>query len=49
MTYTHRGGSFDFVPHAFTDLTPTQLSWRISDHYPLWTEFHLDTTTPQKR
>ena len=39
MTYTHRGGSFDFVPYAFGDLTRAQLSWRISDHYPLWVEF----------
>ena len=39
LTYTRRGGSFDFVPYAFQDLTRTQLSWRISDHYPLWVEF----------
>jgi endonuclease/exonuclease/phosphatase family metal-dependent hydrolase len=42
MNYTHHGGSFDFVPHAFADLSRTQLSWRISDHYPLWVEFDLD-------
>ena len=41
LTYTGRGGSFDFLPHAFTDLTKTQVSWRISDHYPLWIEMHL--------
>jgi hypothetical protein len=23
------------------DLTKQQLSWRISDHYPLWAEFSL--------
>jgi endonuclease/exonuclease/phosphatase family metal-dependent hydrolase len=39
LTYTGRGGSFDFVPHVLRDLTKTQLSWRISDHYPLWLEF----------
>lgn len=39
LTYTNRGGNFDFVPHAFTGLTKTQLSWRMSDHYPLWLEF----------
>jgi endonuclease/exonuclease/phosphatase family metal-dependent hydrolase len=36
-----RGGFFDFTKVALKsrDLTKTQLSWRISDHYPLWAEF----------
>ena len=34
-------GSFDFVPLWQQDLTTTQLSWRISDHYPLWVEFSV--------
>jgi endonuclease/exonuclease/phosphatase family metal-dependent hydrolase len=36
-----RGGFFDFTTAALTSrgLTKTQLSWRISDHYPLWAEF----------
>ena len=40
LTYL-RGGHFDFVPHALPrrDLTRASLSWRISDHYPLWAEF----------
>jgi endonuclease/exonuclease/phosphatase family metal-dependent hydrolase len=39
-----RGGSFDFRYHALPsrDLTATQLSWRISDHLPLWAEFGTD-------
>jgi hypothetical protein len=32
-------GSFDFVPLLQGGLTTTALSWRISDHYPLWVEF----------
>ena len=38
-----KGGNFDFVPHVLKsrNLTKSQLSWRISDHYPLWTEFIL--------
>ena len=38
-----RGGSFDFVDVALPrrDLTRSSLSWRISDHYPLWAEFAL--------
>jgi endonuclease/exonuclease/phosphatase family metal-dependent hydrolase len=36
-----RGGHFDFRPVtlAARDYTNQQLSWRISDHYPLWAEF----------
>lgn len=39
LDYTGRGGSFDFVPHILRHLTRNQISWRISDHYPLWLEF----------
>ena len=39
LSYTRRGGGFDFIPHALRDLTKSQVSWRISDHYPLWVEF----------
>jgi endonuclease/exonuclease/phosphatase family metal-dependent hydrolase len=35
------GGHFDFVGHVLKkrNLTKKQLSWHISDHYPLWAEF----------
>ncbi len=38
-----KGGHVDFVPHAMTalGLTRQQLSWRLSDHYPLWAEFSI--------
>ncbi len=38
-----RGGFFDFtkVALASRELTRAQLSWRISDHYPLWAEFSV--------
>jgi endonuclease/exonuclease/phosphatase family metal-dependent hydrolase len=32
-------GTFDFVPLLQGALTRTALSWKISDHYPLWVEF----------
>lgn len=32
-------GSFDFTKVVMKSLSKTQLSWRISDHYPLWVEF----------
>jgi endonuclease/exonuclease/phosphatase family metal-dependent hydrolase len=36
-----RGGYFDFTRSALTSrsLTKAELSWRISDHFPLWVEF----------
>ena len=38
-----RGGYFDFTEAALRsrELTKAQLSWRISDHYPLWAEFSV--------
>jgi len=38
-----RGGSFAFQEHTLKalDLTDFELSWRISDHYPLWAEFSI--------
>jgi endonuclease/exonuclease/phosphatase family metal-dependent hydrolase len=35
------GGNFDFQPHVYTDtnLDRTSVSFRISDHLPLWVEF----------
>jgi endonuclease/exonuclease/phosphatase family metal-dependent hydrolase len=39
LHYTGRAGGMDFVPHVQGDLTKQELSWRLSDHYPLWAEF----------
>ena len=38
-----KSGYFDFTQTALStlNLTKNQISWRISDHYPLWTEFSL--------
>ncbi len=43
LDYRHHAGSFDFVPHCLRNqaLTRQQLSYRISDHLPLWVEFLL--------
>jgi len=37
------GGNFDFQPHVYTNqnLTRASVSFRISDHFPLWVEFGL--------
>jgi hypothetical protein len=36
-------GGFDFLPHVYrdTNLSKSSISFRVSDHYPLWTEFKL--------
>jgi endonuclease/exonuclease/phosphatase family metal-dependent hydrolase len=38
-----RAGSFDFLPWVYRELALSRsaLSFRISDHYPLWAEFRL--------
>jgi exonuclease III len=41
MGYTGRAGHFDFIPHVYPGLTRNDVSWRISDHYPLWVEFRI--------
>lgn len=42
LEYTS-GGHFDFTTTALKslNLTPLELSFRISDHYPLWVEFDV--------
>lgn len=36
---TGAAGSFDFTGLVHRELTRQQMSWRISDHLPLWVEF----------
>ncbi|MDA2918882.1 endonuclease/exonuclease/phosphatase family protein [Desulfobacterota bacterium AH_259_B03_O07] len=35
----NRAGYFDFTKVVMTTISKQELSWRISDHYPLWVEF----------
>ncbi|MET9566296.1 hypothetical protein [Streptomyces tauricus] len=37
-------GHVDFVPELQGDRTLTELSWHISDHYPMWVEFTIPTS-----
>ncbi len=39
LHYSGRAGIFDFVGHVYPQLSAQELSWRVSDHYPLWVEF----------
>lgn len=41
LNYEHNAGRFEFNRHLGAGLDAQQLSWRISDHYPLWTEFAI--------
>ncbi len=45
LLYARRAGVVDFRGTAFRDLTPRQLSDRLSDHFPLWVEFITDRST----
>ncbi len=38
---TGLAGGFDFVPHVYPELDRRAVSWRLSDHMPLWCEFNL--------
>lgn len=42
LEYTGNAGGFDFVPHVYTELERQALSWRMSDHMPLWCEFAVN-------
>ena len=39
LRYNDRGGNFDFFDLVFKGLDAETLSWKMSDHYPLWVEF----------
>ena len=39
LSFTGQANYFDFLPHLFGGMTKDSISWRISDHYPLWVEF----------
>jgi exonuclease III len=38
------GGGFEFTKslYKYSGLSDTQISWKISDHYPLWVEFETN-------
>jgi hypothetical protein len=45
LAYNNRAGSVDFVGAVFRDLTTRQMSFRVSDHFPLWAEFRINRST----
>ena len=42
-----RSGVIDFVRAVFPELTPEQMSYRVSDHFPLWVEFLTNRSSEQ--
>lgn len=41
LRYEDLGGNFDFRPALQKSLSNVELSWRISDHFPLWATFSV--------
>ena len=44
LSMDYRGGGFvDFLPYVYTNtgLTRNEISWRVSDHDPLWAELAI--------
>lgn len=41
---TGRAGKIDFTGRVFQELTLSQMTYRVSDHFPLWIEFSTDRT-----
>ena len=42
LLHEGRAGVLDFVGAVFPELSPQQMSHRVSDHFPLWVEFLTD-------
>jgi endonuclease/exonuclease/phosphatase family metal-dependent hydrolase len=42
MNYNDNAGVIDIVGATFKELTSSQMSFRVSDHFPLWVEFITD-------
>jgi len=42
LNYNERAGAIDFAGAVFKELSASQMSFRVSDHFPLWVEFIVD-------
>lgn len=42
MVYNERAGSIDFMDAVYKEASKRDVSFRISDHFPLWAEFRTD-------
>ncbi|MDX6690885.1 MAG: hypothetical protein QOG15_2342 [Solirubrobacteraceae bacterium] len=46
LRYTSRAGRVKWKGQILTEIDPNETTFRISDHYPLWTEFAVSETDP---
>ncbi|HEY3310465.1 MAG TPA: endonuclease/exonuclease/phosphatase family protein [Anaerolineales bacterium] len=42
LPFSDKAGVIDFAGAVFKELTLSQMSFRLSDHFPLWAEFIID-------
>jgi endonuclease/exonuclease/phosphatase family metal-dependent hydrolase len=47
LIYTDRAGVVDFAHALYPELTTQEMTYRVSDHFPLWVEFSLDRSSQQ--
>lgn len=47
LRFNERAGVIDFAGAVFQGLTPHQMTYRVSDHFPLWVEFIVDRSEEQ--
>ena len=47
LHYNERAGAIDFAGAVYQDLSLRQMSYRVSDHFPLWVEFVVDRSVEQ--
>jgi endonuclease/exonuclease/phosphatase family metal-dependent hydrolase len=45
LNFTEHAGAIDFAGAIYQELTLRQMSFRVSDHFPLWVEFIIDRST----
>jgi hypothetical protein len=45
LPYNDCAGVIDFSGSVYKELSLRQMSFRVSDHFPLWAEFNLDRST----
>lgn len=42
LSFANKAGAIDFAGAVYQDLSLSKMSYRVSDHFPLWVEFNLD-------
>lgn len=47
LHYNERAGVIDFAGAVYQDLSLRRMSYRVSDHFPLWVEFCIDRSVEQ--